>query len=147
MTKSQDFSAIFKDMMGSFPVDTTAMEDAFKSQSSLTEKMSAVALDAANKSTALSAKWTTDTLGKFQSVAIAKAEPADYAKSMSDFATASAETASEHMAAFAEIAKKVQSQTMELVMAAGKDMSEEMSTAAQKATTDVTAAVKKTASK
>ena len=147
MTKSQDFSAIFKDMMGSFPVDTTAMEDAFKSQSSLTEKMSAVALDAANKSTALSAKWTTDTLGKFQSVATAKAEPADYAKSMSDFATASAETASEHMAAFAEIAKKVQSQTMELVMAAGKDMSEEMSTAAQKATTDVTAAVKKTASK
>jgi len=147
MTKSQDFSAIFKDMMGSFPVDTTAMEDAFKSQSSLTEKMSAVALDAANKSTALSAKWTTDTLGRFQSVASAKAEPADYAKSMSDFATASAETASEHMAAFAEIAKKVQSQTMELVMAAGKDMSEEMSTAAQKATTDVTAAVKKTASK
>ena len=147
MTKSQDFSAIFKDMMGSFPVDTTAMEDAFKSQSSLTEKMSAVALDAANKSTALSAKWTTDTLGKFQSVATAKAEPADYAKSVSDFATASAETASEHMAAFAEIAKKVQSQTMELVMAAGKDMSEEMSTAAQKATTDVTAAVKKTASK
>lgn len=147
MTKSQDFSAIFKDMMGSFPVDTTAMEDAFKSQSSLTEKMSAVALDAANKSTALSAKWTTDTFGRFQSVASAKAEPADYAKSMSDFATASAETASEHMAAFAEIAKKVQSQTMELVMAAGKDMSEEMSTAAQKATTDVTAAVKKTASK
>ena len=147
MTKSQDFSAVFKDMMGSFPVDTKAMEDAFKSQSSLTEKMSAVALDAANKSTALSAKWTTDTLGKFQSVATAKAEPADYAKSMSDFATASAETASEHMAAFAEIAKKVQSQTMELVMAAGKDMSEEMSTAAQKATTDVTAAVKKTASK
>lgn len=147
MTKSQDFSAIFKDMMGSFPVDTTAMEDAFKSQSSLTEKMSAVALDAANKSTALSAKWTTDTLGRFQSVASAKAEPADYAKSMSDFATASAETASEHMAAFAEIAKKVQSQTMELVMAAGKDMSEEMSTAAQKATTDVTAAVKKTVSK
>ena len=147
MTKSQDFSAVFKDMMGSFPVDTKAMEDAFKSQSSLTEKMSAVALDAANKSTALSAKWTTDTLGKFQSVATAKAEPADYAKSMSDFATASAETASEHMAAFAEIAKKVQSQTMELVMAAGKDMSEEMSTAAQKATTDVAAAVKKTASK
>ena len=141
MTNSPDFTAVFKDMMGSFPVDTKVMDDAFKSQSSLT------ALDAANKSTALSAKWTTETLGKFQSVSTAKSEPADYAKSMSDFATASAEAASGHMAAFAEIAKKVQTQTMELVMAAGKDASEEMTTAAKKATTEATAAVKKAAAK
>ena len=147
MANSQDFTAVFKDMMGSFPVDTKVMDDAFKSQSSLTEKMSAVALDAANKSTALSAKWTTETLGKFQSVSTAKSEPADYAKSMSDFATASAEVASGHMAAFAEIAKKVQTQTMELVMAAGKEASEEMTTAAKKATTEATAAVKKAAAK
>ncbi len=47
------------------------------------------------------------------------------------------------MSAFAEIAKKVQTQTMELVLAAGKDMSEEMTAAAKKATDDVTAAAKK----
>ncbi len=147
MTKTTDFTAVFKDIMGSFPVDTKAMEDAFKSQTTLAEKMSAVALDAANKSTELSAKWTKETLGKVQSVSAAKAEPADYAKSMTDFASASAEAAAEHMAAFAEIAKKVQTQTMELVMAAGKDMSEDMTAAAKKATTEATAAVKKAAAK
>ena len=140
MTATPDFTAVFKDMMGAFPVDTKAMDDAFKSQTTLAEKMSAVALDAANKSTELSAKWTTETLGKFQSFSAAKAESADYAKSASDFASAA-----EHMAAFAEIAKKVQTQTMELVMAAGKNMSEDMTAAAKKATTEATDAVKKAA--
>jgi hypothetical protein len=145
MTTTPDFTAVFKDMMGAFPVDTKAMEEAFKSQTTLAEKMSTVALEAANKSSELSAKWTQDTLGKFAAVSTAKAEPADYAKSMSDFAAASAEAASEHMAAFAEIAKKVQTQTMELVLAAGKDMSEDMTTAAKKVQTEATAAVKKAA--
>ena len=146
-SNSNDFTAVFKDMMGSFPVDTKAMEEAFKSQTTLAEKMSAVALDAANKSTELSAKWTKEQLTKVQSVSTAKTEPADYAKAMTDFASASAETAAEQMAAFAEIAKKLQSQTMELVMAAGKDMSEDVTAAAKKATTEATAAVKKAAAK
>lgn len=146
--KTQDFTAVLKDMMGAFPVDTKAMDDAFKTQSTLTEKLSAVSIDAAQKSTELSAKWAQDTLSKISDLSKAKAEPADYAKSVTDFASASAEAASEHMAAFAEIAKKVQTETMELIMAAGKDMSEDMSAAAKKATADVTAAAKKaTASK
>lgn len=143
MAKTQDFTTIFKDMMGSFPVDTKAMEDAFKTQTTLAEKMSAVAIDAAGKSTELSAKWTQDTLSKLEAMSKAKAEPADYAKAMTDFASASAESAAEHMAAFAEIAKKVQTQTMELVLAAGKDMSEDMTAAAKKATEDMTSATKK----
>ncbi len=143
MAKTQDFTAVFKDMMGAFPVDTKAMEDAFKSQTTLAEKLSGVSLEAATKSTELSAKWAQDTLTKMQDLTKAKAEPADYAKSMTDFASTSAEAAAEHMAAFAEIAKKVQTQTMELMLAAGKDMSEDMTAAAKKATADVTAAAKK----
>jgi hypothetical protein len=141
--KTQDFTAIFKEMTGAFPVDTKAMEEQFKNQTALAEKMSGVALDAAGKSAELSAKWTKDTIAKMEAMASAKTEPADYAKAMTDFASASAESAAEHMAAFAEIAKKVQTQTMELVMAAGKDMSEEMTAAAKKATNEVTAAAKK----
>ncbi len=143
MAKSHDFTAVFKDMMGAFPVDTKAMEETFKNQTALTEKLSSVALDAANKSTELSAKWTQDTLAKIEAMSKAKAEPADYAKAMTDFASASAESAAEHMSAFAEIAKKVQTQTMELMMAAGKDMTEDMSAAAKKAQSEMTAAAKK----
>ena len=143
MAKTQDFTAVFKDMMGAFPVDTKAMEEAFKSQTTLAEKLSAVSIEAAHKSTELSAKWAADTLSKMQDLTKAKAEPADYAKSMTDFASASAESAAEHMAAFAEIAKSVQTKTMELMMAAGKDMSEDMSAAAKKATDEMTAVAKK----
>ena len=143
MAKTQDFTAVFQDMMGAFPVDTKALEESFKSQTTLAEKLSAVSLDAATQSTELSAKWAQDTLTKMQDLTKAKAEPADYAKSMTDFASASAEAAAEHMAAFAEIAKKVQTQTLELMMAAGKDMSEDMTAVAKKATADVTAAAKK----
>jgi len=145
MAKTQDFTAVFKDMMGSFPVDTKVMEDAFKSQTALAEKMSTVAIDAAKKSTDLSAKWANDTFGKLSAVSKAKAEPADYAKSMTDFASSTAEAAAEHMAAFAELARKVQTETLELVMAAGKKSTEEFSAAAQKATADVTAAAQKAA--
>ncbi|MEC9197384.1 phasin, PhaP [Donghicola tyrosinivorans] len=141
--KTADFTAMIKDMMGAFPMDMSAMEDGFKSQAALSEKLSAVALDAAEKSTELSTKWTKDTLSKISEMTKAKAEPADYAKAMTDFASASAEMAAENVAAFAEIAKKVQSETMELLMAAGKDMGEEMTAAAKKATTEMTATAKK----
>jgi len=145
MAKAQDFTAVMKDMMGAFPVDTAAMEDAFKTTASLNEKLSAVALDAAGKSTELSTKFTTETLSKLTDMSKAKAEPAEYAKAATDFASAQAEVIAENMAAFAEIAKKVQMDTVELVMAAGKDFSDEATAAVKKATTQATAAAKKAA--
>jgi len=147
MAQTQDFTAVMKDMMGAFPVDTKAVEDAFKTTATLNEKLSTVALDAAEKSADLSAKWTKDTLAKMSEMAKAKAEPADYAKAMTDFASASAEVAAENLAAFAEIAKKVQMDTVELMMAAGKDIQEEATAAVKKATTEATTAVKKAAAK
>jgi hypothetical protein len=146
-TKTQDVTTMFKDMIGSFPVDMSAMEDAFKTTATLNEKLSGVALDAAEKSAEISSKWTKDTLSKMSEISKAKAEPADYAKAMTDFASASAEAAAEHMAAFAEVAKKVQMDTVELMMAAGKDFSEDASAAVKKATNEVTAAAKKAAAK
>jgi hypothetical protein len=147
MAKTQDFTAMMKDMMGAFPVDTSAFENSFKSQASLNEKLTGVALSAAEKSTEISSKWTKDTLAKLTDITKAKAEPADYAKAMTDFASASAEVAAENMAAFAEIAKKVQMDTVELLMAAGKDVSEEATAAVKKATDDVTSAAKKATAK
>ncbi|MBY6091921.1 phasin family protein [Pseudooceanicola sp. 502str34] len=147
MAKTQDFTTMMKDMMGAFPVDMSVMDDAFKTQASLGEKMSAVALEAADKSAEVSTKWTKDTLTKLADLSKAKSEPADYAKAMTDFASAQAEATSEYMSAFAEIAKKLQSETVELMMAAGKDMTEEASAAVQKATKDVTTAAKKAAAK
>ncbi|MCF6232972.1 MAG: phasin family protein [Rhodobacteraceae bacterium] len=149
MAKTQDFTkdinAAMKDIMGAFPVDTAAFEGVYKNTASLNEKLSGLALGAAEKSTEISNKWANETFAKLGDMAKAKAEPADYAKAMTDFASASAEVAAENMAAFAEIAKKVQMDTVELMMAAGKDASEGASAAVKKATKDVTAAAKKAA--
>ncbi|MEL6800980.1 MAG: Phasin, partial [Pseudomonadota bacterium] len=112
MAKAQDYTKVFQDMMGSFPVDTSAMQEAYKTQAALAEKMSKVALEAAEKSTEISSKWTKDTIGKMGTVAAVKEEPADYGKAVTDFASAQAEMAAENMAAFAEVAKKVQMETV-----------------------------------
>ncbi|MBC7131718.1 MAG: phasin, PhaP [Roseovarius sp.] len=143
MAKTQDFTAVFKDFLGAFPVDTKAMENTFKNQAALSEKLSGVALSAAEQSAEISNKWTRETLAKLSEMSKARPEPADYAKAMTDFASANAEVAAEHLAAYAEVAKKVQAETVELLLAAGKSLQEDAATAVKKAADDVTAATKK----
>ncbi len=138
----QDFTKVMQDMLGSFPVDTKAVQDAFKSQAQLGERMSKVALEAAEKSAEISSNWTKETITKLGDVSSVKDEPTEYSKSVTDFASASAEMAAENMAAFAEIAKKVQMDTVELIMAAGKEIGDDATAAVKKATNDVTKAAK-----
>ena len=145
MTNTQDFGKVMQDMMASFPVDTSAFQNAFKSQAAMAEKLSKVALEAAEKSTEISTRWAKDTIAKLGDVTKAKSEPTDYSKSVSDFAASAQEMATEHLAAFAEIAKKVQMETVELMMAAGKDMSEDATAAVKKAGLDATQIGKKSA--
>ena len=105
--------------------------------------MSRIVFEAAEKSAEISAAWTRDTLGKAGTITTVKEDPADYGKAMTDFASAQAEVSAESMAQFAEVAKKVQMDTVELMLAAGKDFSEDASAAVKKATNDMTAAAKK----
>ncbi|RPE71008.1 phasin protein [Pacificibacter maritimus] len=143
MAANDDFTKMMKDMMGAFPVDMTAFQDGFKTNASLGDKMSKVAISAAEKSSEISAKWTKETLAKVSDITAVKDEPTDYTKALTDFASAQAEFAAENMAAFAEVAKTVQMETVELMLAAGKDMSEDVTAAAKKATEEVTKATKK----
>lgn len=140
-----DLNKTMQDMLSSFNIDPSNFQDAFKTQAQLGEKMTKVALDAAEKSTEISAAWAKDTFARIGKLTETKEDPADYAKAMSDFASASTELAADKMSAFAEIAKKVQMETVELMMAAGKDMSQDAQAAMQKAAKDVTAATKKMA--
>ncbi len=145
MQKNQDFTKVMQDMAASFPFDAKAFQDTFKSSAAFGEKMTKVALEAAEKSNEISSKWTKDTLSKVGALAKVKEEPTDYSKAMTDFASAAAETAAENMAAFAEVAKKAQMETVELMLAAGKDFSEDASAAVKKAQVEVTTAAKKAA--
>jgi hypothetical protein len=145
MTKTPDFAKTMQDMMAQFPVDASAFQNAFKTQAAFGEKFAKVALEAAEKSTEITSKWAKDSIAKLGDVSKAKTEPTDYTKSMTDFASAAAEMAAENLAAFAEVAKKVQMETVELMLAAGKEASEDATAAVKKASADVQAVAKKAA--
>ena len=145
MAKTPDFTKTMQDMMAKFPVDTSSFQDAFRSQTALGEKMAKITLAAAERSTEISAQWAKDTIARVGELAAVKHEPSDYAKSLTDFASASAEVAAEHMAAFAEVAKKVQMDTVDLMLTAGKDMASDAQKVAEKAARDTQTAVKKAA--
>ena len=143
MANTQDFSKMMQDMMGAFPVDMTAMQDAFRNSATLSEKFAKVALEAAEKSTEISTKWTKETLDRLGNVAAAKDEATEYTKAMTVFASAQAEIASENVSAFAEVAKKVQMETVELMLKTGKELGADAEKAVKKATADITKAAKK----
>lgn len=144
---TNDMNKMFSDMLGAFPMDTSAMQDAFKTQAALAERLSRVVLDAAETSTEISAGWTKETIAKMQSVATIKDEPADYSKAMSEFASAQAESTAETMARFAEVAKKVQMETVEMMLSAGKETADDVTRASQSAASSMTGAAKGSADK
>ena len=143
MAKTPDYTKTFQDMMSNFPIDTSSIQEAFKSQTALGEKLARVALSAAERSTEISTQWTKDALARVGELSSAKEEPAEYAKAVSDFASASAELAAEHMAAFAEVAKRLQMDTVDLMLTAGKDIAADAQQAAEKASREAQAAMKK----
>ena len=143
MAKTPDFAKTFQDMMANFPIDTSSFQEAFKSQGALGEKLARVALSAAERSTEISAAWAKDTIARMGELATSKEQPADYAKAMSDFASAAAELAAEHMSAYAEVAKRVQMDTVDLLMNAGKEAQGDMQRMADKAARNVQDATRK----
>ncbi|TRW96728.1 Phasin [Paracoccus sp. M683] len=143
MAKTPDYTKAFQDLFANFPVDTSSFQEAVKSQSALGEKLSKVALEAAERSTDISARWAKDSIARVGELAASKQEPSEYAKAVTDFASAAAELAAEHMAAFAEVAKKVQMDTVDLMLSSGKEFAADAQKVAEKATKDAQAAVKK----
>jgi hypothetical protein len=128
---NEDYAQKMKDALGKFPVDTSALENLAKSQAELAEKMSSIAIEAAQRSTDLYAHWVQDTLSKLPAVTRAQAEPADYAKAAAEFMSGSTEVAAENLAAFAEIARRVQAETLALLLSAGKDLTKDATNAAR----------------
>lgn len=142
MNNTHDTTAMFKDAMTAFPIDISAAEGALKSSAELNEKISTVALIAVGKSAAISQQWTQQSLKSLSDVSKAKSEPTDYMQAMTDFAAGFSKAATEHMTAFAENAKQAQTETLEILMAVGKNFGEEATSAAKTATKEATSGTK-----
>ena len=118
------------------------MEDTYRNTAALNEKLAGVALEAAGKSSEVSAKWTPDTIAKLTELSKAKT---DYTNALTAYANAQADIAAENLVAFAELAKNVQFETVELLVAASKELSEDATANVKNATDDAVQAAKKRA--
>jgi len=131
---TNEFTKAIENMMsGSFP-DMSAFTDATKNATDFSAKLSQIALAAAEKNAELTSAWTQEALAKLDAATKVQADPAAYAKMISELANEQAQTSPEQIAAFAEVARKAQQDTVELVMTAGKEMQDEASSMVKKAT-------------
>lgn len=145
MAKAQDFTAVAKDAFAAFPLDTKAFDEAVKNAAVLNEKLSDVALGAAEQTNEVASKAAKDTIGALAKVGKAKAEPADYATALNTFANFAVDQAAKNFATYAEITRKAQAEAAELLYAAGKKASTEAAAAVQKAADEATKVAKKAA--
>lgn len=146
-TKPTDIATMFQDALANAPVDLETLKDQIHSNAAYGEKFARIALSAAEKSNEVSNNWTKQTLANVGSVAKVQDDPSKVVQTFAEFAASQGELASANMTAFAEIAKAVQAQTIELLFSAGKDMSADASAAVEKATKTVSDAAKKVTGK
>lgn len=133
MTKFEtpDFAKAFENLFAT--QDMSAFKDIFKNATEFNSKITDIAIKTAEKNAELSQAWTKETLSKLEAVAKPKTDPSDYAQVITEFTTAQAQTTPEHIAAFAEVAKKAQMDTIELFMSAGQEAQKKAETAVKKA--------------
>jgi len=132
MSKTPDFMEYFKGLMDGSMVDTKSASAMFASANEYTAKFNKIALVAAEKSAELSNAWVKDPLQKLEAFSKPMSEPTEAAKLTSEIAAAQMQATPEHLAKFAEVAKSAQMATIELLMAAGKDVQSEVTAAAKK---------------
>ena len=78
-----------------------------------------------------------------QEVQTSKTDPSEYAQSIEDFVSEQSDVATENLAALAEIANKVQLDSVSLFVATAKEVKDETAASVKKAANDIASAQKK----
>lgn len=136
-----DMSKNVETFFKSFAIDNSAFDGALKSASEFNAKLGQIAIEAARKNAEITNTWTNETLKSLEGTASAKDAVSDYSKVATDFSSAQAQAMPEKLAAYVEVAKNAQLATIELMMAAGKDVQAEVT----KVATEVAKTAKKAA--
>lgn len=131
MFNFEDYTKNFEKIMAQSPFK---IDDAMKSMMDYNTKVGKIALDTAKKNTELSQMWVKESLAALDPFVKGAEKPEDFMKIASDFVSTQTQSAPKHMAEFAEVAKKAQLETIDLMMKAGKDAQEELSSVTKKAT-------------
>ena len=131
MFNFEDYTKNFEKIMSQSPIK---IDDAMKSMMDYNTKVGKIALDTVKKNTELSQSWAKESLSALDPFFKGTEKPEDFMKIATDFVTTQTQSAPKHMAEFAEVAKKAQLETIDLMMKTGKDAQEELTNVAKKAT-------------
>ena len=131
MFNFEDYSKSFEKMMSQSPVK---FDDAMKSVMDFNSKFGKIALDTVKKNTELSQAWAKESLSALEPFVKSTEKPEDFMKIATDYMSSQTQSTPKHIAEFADVAKKAQLETIDLMMKAGKDAQEELSSVTKKAT-------------
>ena len=131
MFNFEDYSKNFEKMMSQSPIK---FDDAMKSVMDYNSKLGKIALDTVKKNTELSQEWAKESLSALDPFVKTTEKPEDFMKIATDYMSSQTQSTPKHIAEFAEVAKKAQLETIDLMMKAGKDAQEELSSVTKKAT-------------
>jgi chemotaxis protein histidine kinase CheA len=107
----------FTQLLRAFPpANPQALTAGFRTSARLGERLSRVALHAADSAADISGAWTKTALSDLQVALRGRETPKDYASALGAFAAASVEVAGERLASFAEVAKRAQVETIEVLL-------------------------------
>ena len=131
MFNFEDYSKSFEKMMSQSPVK---FDDAMKSVMDFNSKFGKIALDTVKKNAELSQDWAKESLSALDPFVKSTEKPEDFMKIATDYMSSQTQSTPKHIAEFAEVAKKAQLETIDLMMKAGKDAQEELSSVTKKDT-------------
>jgi len=98
------------------------MAESLKPLADYQTKLSQIAFDSAKKNIEISQTWMNETIAALDGFAKPFEKPADLAAASTEFAKAQVEAAPKHLASMADVAKKAQVDTAEIILKAGKDV-------------------------
>ena len=133
MTRNTDVNTSMQDMMANLPIDTAPLQKAVHTQGRLGERLSRMIPQAAEQSTDISAQWTQETIACMDDLVSPGDQPADQGRAMAAFTTAMTMLTNRHMAAFAEVARRLQMDTVDLMLTAGDNIVDDAQQAAEQA--------------
>ena len=130
MFNFEDYTKNFEKMMSQSPIKIV---EAMKSVMDYNAKFGKIALDTVKKNTELSQTWAKESLSALDPFVKSTEKPEDFMKIATDYVSSQTQSTPKHIAEFAEVAKKAQLETIDLMMKAGKDAQEELTNVTKKA--------------
>ncbi len=124
MFNLDDYTKNFENIFSKSPLN---FDDVIKNSSEYNAKFAKIAFNTVKRNIEVSQAWTKETLSSLENLTKSQSKPDDYVKITSDYITEQAQASPKYLNEFAEIAKKTQLDTIELMMEFGKDAKDGMS--------------------